>query len=482
MILHCKKYKRKINKIMLVFPPSSLAGVGMEESFLPNGLLSIAAFISKIKPEIEIRVLDGSIVSLDEICNEIMQFCPDLIGFSILLGNYSNAKKMFNVAKIVDSITVVGNHHAKYLFNLIKGYPDFEIPGLDFIIEGKRGEYSFLSLIEAIENGCSFDNIDSLAYKTGKYFVVNKTRKDYPSIEKQVQPDLSFIIDFIPYFKSYSKIFKNFHEEHEQIKQININYIEGCYQGCFEPCIYCCLKDHNIDFLNPEKYWGNIHKLIDKGFNYFFETCNSLSSLQFIKYNGSSYLESLAYSVPKEIYGKYKMMVYARADEINDLTLSAFKKIGVQRVIFGFDSGDNTVLKEGIKKVGISANTNIEAAKSLNNTGIQIYACYVPGSENESSDSLSRTYCQIQELLDLENTSVIEFTSLAPMPGSAAWKEISANYLKTYGLSDEVNIQNLAKNWIYQKAPNVTWELIQEYKEKIKELTLSKNKIFGGYY
>ncbi|MBE0661120.1 MAG: cobalamin B12-binding domain-containing protein [Bacteroidales bacterium] len=476
------QFDRKINKLMLVFPPTTLNGVGMEDSFPPNGLLSIANYLNENKPEIEIRVVDGSVTPFDKIVNNIKDFCPDIVGFSILLGNYSNAKKLLKVAKDVEAITVVGNHHAKYLFNLVQDNPTFDIPHLDYIIEGKRGEYSLLSLINAIENNFSLENIESLAYKSEKYFRTNSVRKKYPKIKNRTFPSFKFIDDFSPYFESYSKIFRNFHEKPDELKQININYIEGCRQGCSEPCIYCCLKDHKIDFLSPADYWKNIQDRIELGFNYFFETCNSLSSLQFSKYNGSNYLESLANSIPSSIAGKFNMMVYARADEINTSTINAFKKIGVHRVIFGFDSGDDIVLKNGIHKKDILSNSNINAARILNSEGIQIYACYVPGSESESNDSLKRTYEQIQKLLELRNTSVIEFTSLAPMPGSSAWKSISTSYIDKYGLSDEIDIQHLAQKWIEEKAPNITWDMVQEYKENIRIITISKNKIFGGYY
>ncbi len=466
---------------MLVFPPSSLNGVGMENSFIPNGILSIAGYLRLNLPEIEIKVVDGSVTNNEEIVDEIYNFTPDIVGLSVLLGNYKSAKILLSEAKKIGAITVLGNHHAKYLIKLLKYNPSFSLDNVDFLINGKRGEDSFLELIIAIEKGENTFNIPQVGVIDEGGFVFNKYPNKLKKLPDRIEPDLSFVNNFSKYFRAYSRIFKNFHNDVE-IRPININFIEGCHQGCNEPCIYCCLKDHQMDYLHPEDYWERISLLIDKGFNYFFETCNSLSSLQYEIYNGSNYLECLSKTIPTNLKGKFGMMVYARANEINESSLKAFKEIGVHRVIFGFDSGDNTVLKTGIKKQGINSSDNIKAAKILDKEEIQTYACYVPGSKSETYESLENSYLQIQELLSLKNTSVIEFTSLAPMPGSIAWKEICKDYESLHGINDEINITDLAKTWIDLKVKNVSWELIQEYKYKIENLTISNNKVFGGYY
>lgn len=466
---------------MLIFPPSSLNGVGMESSFIPNGLLSIAGYLKVHLPEIDVKVVDGSVSNIDEIISEIKDFVPDVVGLSILLGNYKNAKALLKEAKKIGAKTILGNHHAKYLITLLRRSSSCRIDNVDYLINGKRGEVTFFKLIQSINQGIPSTSIPQVGIVEGGKFLFNREPIKHPKISDRISPDISFISDFSKYFKAYNRVFKNFHDNTD-IRPININFIEGCYQGCKQPCVYCCLKDHQIDFLNPEEYWEKISELVNKGFNYFFETCNSLSSLQYVKSNGANYLENLSNSMPSDLKGKMNMMVYANANEINDKTLKVFKEIGVHRVIFGFDSGDNSVLNNGIGKQNIKINNNIEVASLLNNEGIQTYACYVPGSSTETKESLENTYTQIKKLLSLKNTSVIEFTSLAPMPGSRAWQQIKDDYEKQFGISDYINITDLAKTWVDLKAKNISWELIQEYKHKIKNQTILNNKIFGGYY
>ncbi|MFC1730396.1 cobalamin-dependent protein, partial [candidate division KSB1 bacterium] len=319
-----------IKKIQLVFPPSVVDGVGMEDCFIPNGILCIAGYISKKFPDISIEILDGSIINIDEILKQVEFGNADLVGISTLTGNYSNAKNILNLAKQKGAYTVIGNHHANYLYHLCNDINSEDLADIDFIIEGIRGEYTFEKLINALIKETSFQNIQSLAYKDNGKLKTNLRRVQYPPLRERTESDLSFIKDFTPYFKAYHKRFAEYHKDINNVRQININYVTGCLQGCVDACIYCCLKDHVIEFLNPVIFWEKIEKLINEDFNYFFETCNSLTSLDKISRRRNqvkSYLYELVTTMPSSIKDKFQMMIYARANEINDITVEHLKRL-----------------------------------------------------------------------------------------------------------------------------------------------------------
>lgn len=474
----------KVTKIQLIFPPSTVCGVGMENSFVPNGILSIAGYLKKQFPYLHIEVIDGSITSLNEILLNVKNTNADVVGVSVLTGNYANGKKILSKAKEAGAYTVIGNHHANYLYKMCTENSDFAVDDVDFIIEGKRGEFVFSELINALNENYRFENILSLAYKRSGTFITNSTRKEYPGLEEREEPDISFIKDFTPYFKSYNRIFNNFHNNGKEIKSININYVNGCLQGNIEPCIYCCLKDHKIELLEPSLYWQRISSHIENGFNYFFETCNSFSFLNRVgeRKSKGSYLKRLTETIPEGIKDQFQMMVYARADEIDGEVIECFKHLNVHRVIFGFDSGDLIMLRNGIKKKNVTPSQNIEASNLLNEAGIQIYGCYVPGALGETENSLEKTYRQILEVMKLSNTCVIEYSSLAPLPGSKAWELIEKEYEEQFGINDVIDIAELAKFWIDRKVSNISWDAIEKYKDKIRVESEKEEIIFGGYY
>lgn len=453
----------------------------MENSFVPNGILTLATHLKCAFPDMDIKIADGSILSLHEIAEIINDFCPQVVGLSVLLGNYINAKPLLRQAKSLGAKTILGNHHAAYIRQLLVNNPSFQINDVDYIIDCVRAESVFVDLIKALKSKLPVSSIPQLGHKDNGVFSFNEDRPAKSPHLKRILPDITFVEKWERYFLTYNEIFGAFHSN-KNVKPININYIEGCYSGCKEPCIYCCLRDHAINFVEPEKYWERIRTFISMGFNYFFETCNSLSSMQFVKYKNTTFLNYLSNSIPDDIKDQFQMMVYARADEINDEVLSAFKKMNVHRVIFGFDSADSDVLGKGILKHGNTKVRNIDIAANLDANNIQIYACYVPGSSAESPETLEKTYQEILELLKLRNTCVIEFTALAPMPGSLAWIDIKDEYEQRYGISDVIDVNKLSRTWVENMVPGVTWELIQDYKHKIKDATINEGRIFGGYY
>jgi radical SAM superfamily enzyme YgiQ (UPF0313 family) len=478
-----------INKIQLVFPPSGVGGVGFEGCFVPNGLLSIASFLKrKFNHRLEVEVIDGSVTPLESMKGKpgifelIENGSADLVGVSALTGNYNAAKKILKRAHENGAKTVIGNHHAKYLYKKVSEDFFFPVDDVDFIIEGERGEFSFAELIFNLNHGHPLDGISSLAYAEQGGFFVNSSRGGYPRLEHLEPPDLSFIKDFHPYFKVHEKIFKTFNPPGESVRQININNVKGCLRGVRGACIYCCLKDHKSCFLEPEGYWKRISALTEMDFNYIFETCNSLSSLDEIGRHSprGSYLKRLVEAKPESI--DPKMMVYANAFEITEDVVEYFLRMNVHRVIFGFDSGDSEILRKGIKKGETTSSQNIRAAELLNDAKIQIYGCYVPGAQGETSETMAHTYDQMMAMMELPYTSVLEYTSLAPMPGSEAWRLIENTFEEKFGKTDAVDVPEIAKLWVDSQVPGVTWEEIEGYKYKLQKEAEKRGIIFGGYY
>lgn len=464
----------KIKRIILIFPPSDVKGVGMENSFIPNGILTIATYILSKNKKYIIKIIDGSITKYTDILKKIDKFKPDLVGLSVLTGNYKTGRKILKYAKSKNKITVIGNHHANYLFNQLIKNNNFGIKYVDYVIRGERGEFTFYKLLKAINNNYNnIAHISDLAYKAKNGFIINQTFEKYPAFKNLIEPNTDLIEEKDKYIKNYNKIFIKFHRQ--KINPININYIKGCLQGVTSPCIYCCLKDHKINYLEPKEYWKRITKLYKKGYNFFFETCNSLSTMDKIKINSKeSYLKKLADTKPKELK-RVEFMVYANATHITKNVIKHFKKINVKRIIFGFDSGYEKTLNKICKKNSVS---NYNCSKLLNDNKIQIYGCYVAGAENETKKSMSVTYKQIKKICNLKYCSVIEYTSLAPMPGSKAWKLIEENVKN----KEVINVEDISKIWVDKIVKNINWSEIEKNKMKIKKLCERKKIVFGGYY
>lgn len=472
-----------INKIAFVFPPSSLNSVGVENSFIPNGILTLSKQLKGWRNDIDIKVFDGSVMGVPDIIESILKFSPQLVGISALCGNYKPGKRILEACHAAGIITMVGNHHANYLWEILPMLPDEQLSAIDYIITGNSDIDTLRPLVEAIENGGSaMYQVPNLCYKTqGEWIRPQRIRYN---LAKLATPDLSYISDFEPYFANYRNIFHRFHPDSEQVKPVNINFFKGCIQGATSPCIYCCLKDHKLQHTEPEVFWQHISDLYyHYGFNYFFETANSLTSLCNIAFTHSrNYLEGIVHAMPDELKGKIGFMVYGRADELNPEIIGLLKAMQVKRVVVGFDSGDPDLLKTGINKDNITLGMNYGVAKQLSDNGIQIYGCYVPGAKGETKTTLKTTRDEILRIMELPHCCAIEYTSLAPMPGSGAWRKIRKDFFNENGVNDVLDVEKIAKFWASKMAPGISWEQVEEIKQEVKNEAAKWGVVFGGYY
>lgn len=179
-----------IKKILLIEPPitrpSDFGAKKIRIGIVPPlGLAYMAAVLEKNNFDVKICdfLIDGQLegvsykekflrygLSDDEIKNEIKIFSPDLVGVSCLF----SAKEMdlLNVCRIVKEInqkiiTVAGGAHPTMKYNEV-----LKDINLDFVIMGE-GEYSFLNLVNSLNNESDLSQVDGLAYKNRNEILLN---------------------------------------------------------------------------------------------------------------------------------------------------------------------------------------------------------------------------------------------------------------------------------------------------------------------
>jgi radical SAM superfamily enzyme YgiQ (UPF0313 family) len=447
----------------------------------------LARQLGEWRKNITVKIYDGSINSVEDIISKLRDFEPDIVGLSALCGNYEAGKEILKNCRCSgsDTVTVVGNHHANYLCDILSRLEKDIFPEIDFIVTGNQDISVLKPLFEKIEAGeTDFEKISNLCFrKNGKWIPVPMSAIQYKN-DARATPDLKYIDDFDKYFDNYRRVFSHFHPNLSGIKALNINFVKGCMQGCKSSCIYCCLKDHKFKyFKNPGQFWNNIQSLYHQGFNLFFETANSFTSLSKIKSAVKvNYLEELASVMPRALKDNIQFMVYAKADELTEKNIQLLKDINVIRVVIGLDSADEKVLRKGINKRHVTEGMNYHVAKLLKDNDIQLYGCYVPGGIGETPYTLEKTKKEIQEIMRLGNCCTIEYTSLAPMPGSKAWELVKADFFNEKGISDIVKVEEIAKYWVEKTVTGVSWQMIEDIKGELRQEAKKLNVIFGGYY
>jgi radical SAM superfamily enzyme YgiQ (UPF0313 family) len=155
-------------KVLLVNPPHAfspenpMAGAGL--SMPPLGLLSIAAFLKRELPGIELKVIDwpGGGMTAGRFEREVLAFRPDIAGISVYTGTFTaSAAAAAAIKKICPGCFVAaGGHHAT-------ARPEQCLArGFDAAVIGE-GERTFCELVRRLASGIPPGGLPGLLLKAG---------------------------------------------------------------------------------------------------------------------------------------------------------------------------------------------------------------------------------------------------------------------------------------------------------------------------
>ena len=137
-----------INRLYLINPPCEwINSVAYSDTLPYQGILSIASYVGSHFPDLEICVLDGNILTYEQIVENVKPNAG-LIGISSFTYNHGNAIRLagYLKKKYPESIIVLGGGIPTSLpETVMKNHPD-----IDYLIL-KEGELAFLDLIKGVQ-------------------------------------------------------------------------------------------------------------------------------------------------------------------------------------------------------------------------------------------------------------------------------------------------------------------------------------------
>ena len=458
---------RKLRKIQLVNSPlpNGTKGVGNVECFPPTGLLSLATYLKEFK-DIEVEILDGGILGLSKTLSKLD---ADLVAANALGPTYESTLSILDTAKSRGALTLMGGHHTYHLAKEILKNRPF----VDFIIRGDNAEWGFLEFIRFLEGDIpSPHEVPSLAFRDSERIVINPLEQ--LALDRIPPVDLS-LVNLQDYFDNYNSHFGEWHPDGSYVKNAVTKNAQGCKRGDNGRCMYCNIPDMSFRFKDTQRFWSEIEYINQKfGINFVFETADSLASFLKIEYMDSNYLEELAKARPPQL--DTELFVFARAEEISPKVIDLFQQLRVKRVNMGLDSGDDLMLRSGIRKGNTSLETNWNAVHLLAKAGIQMYISIVLGGIGESEGSLQNTLNFAKELLDYDHIVVVDPSPLLPLPGSPSWRFVG----EKYSGQDLFDTEEVARLWVNQMC-NVHFEELKAVDYEIQEMAKNKGKVVGGY-
>jgi len=252
------------------------------------------------------------------VINFILEKGINIVALSATSMYYPETKHLIELVKSKGCITILGGYIVSTQPELITANI-----GADFCVYGE-GEYTFLELIDAIENNKKLNDINGLLYLENGIVVKNRPRKSIKNLDTLPFLDLSLFN-----FSEFSHILM----------------LLGSY-SCPYNCTFCYrspdipYRQKSLDrlFLELEhflKHYGNLVKELQFMDDLFM--VNKTRVLEFCK-------RIKPYKLPFTIQG-------SRVDFVDEELIVTLKDAGCHEIFFGLESANDNILKSMNKKV-----------------------------------------------------------------------------------------------------------------------------------
>lgn len=402
----------------------------------PLGLMSIATFLKQLHSSVEIEILDGEIISQNEIINRLD---ADIIGLNTNTVTYPQAITIAEEAKALGAKVVLGGVYASAIPDLILRHQGTII---DSLVVG-YGEQPMADIVEGRNDKLILNPIPDFSTT--------------PLIDRNTI-----------YMDRYIDLFNNNHPTWDY-RGTSIFTSVGCKwkELSMGGCIFCSRSGRGYFARNPELVWKEVRELVEK---YRIEYLVDFSDTSF---QDIDWLRALATSRPKDLSPRWH--IFGRMDEINIDAINIVKQLPCDHIFIGIESGDPCTY-ETVRKGGGSPEDSLRMARLLNEYGIEITPSYVIGLPGESLESMVNTYNHARELKKFTKFEEIFCCELIPFPGSRAFGQLRN---KISIESDMLDVELLKHLWA-ENFCSTNVDEMQEYVHKILDLgkykiTISKN-------
>ena len=453
-------------RVALINAPIDLKYQNSTSLFCPPlGLMSIKAYLEQKGDLFEVVLLDGMVLTLDEINKKLHIFKPDFVGVSIQLLSYKNAIRICREAKSIGAFTFVGGHHATQMAKKIIAN---QHKNINCVVTGD-GEDTVLRLClrikpQEIPGVVCWDSSCNKIYTTPN---ILRRLDDFPN------PYAAKGIDFSPYIRNLQESTFSMNKG----RYYRIYSHKGCrFRAGGKKCVFCGRADEGYRFFSVERFFQYLSEMDvcenDFVFDVGDDLCGNIRWLQ----SAVKYRSERNCIVPK-------LGIFGRGDEITLETANLLRQLGVVDITMGVETGDNRVLCESGKSI-TGADVFYNAAKILFENGIGLTPSYVLGLPGETAHSLYNTVKHARVLHDLSVEILgvppgeIVANLLEPIPGSNAFKILENAYPYKYLFEDALDLETMQRDY-FSTVFSLTSSSYLRFREKLVETGRVINRLAG---
>ena len=390
--------------VLLIHTPYlSVYGRGKKSfgSNFPLGIAYLSAYLSKHGFQTYCIDPEAQSISNEQIIKKIEELKPNLVGISAVTYSFRNA---INLAKTIKEhfpeihIVSGGAHVSADYKNILQ-----KVPWMDFLVHGE-GEITLLELCRRLANSESVRGIKGLAWRNGGEIVIEESR---PAI---------LDMDLLP-FPDRESLPLHLYRPNPQMSIGRFSASMITSRGCPYHCVFCSshttlgrrVRAHSAEYVLEEiEYVKKKHNVehiafkddtiaVDK--ERLRKICNGMIERKLVMpWTANTTVSTVNYEL-----------------------LKLMRSAGCFCLLFGIESGDETVMKNMGK--GITKDQCRKAVKYAKELGIRVICSFIFGLPGETRESAEKT---IQFAIEL-SPHVAEFFMMIPYPGSAAYEMCHTN-------------------------------------------------------
>ena len=382
-------------RVTLVNPPYPI-NPHVHMPFPQLGLGYLAAVLEENQYEVDVIDCQALYINYDEFKREISKRQPDIVGLTSITLTYKSALHLAKIVKELhpNCLTVLGGPHATFWDEEALQ----ECPHLDVVVR-KEGEYTLLELVQRLEAGKSFHDVQGVTCRKDGKIVVNPDR---PYIEN---------LDELPYPARHLWPL-------ESLRKVEDVFYLTTSRGCTSWCEFCeavRMFGRRFRMRSPKNVVDEIEYLYKTYDATQFTFCDDAFTVD------KSRIEELCAEILKRNL-KIIWNCGTRVDMVTKELLIKMKEAGCVSVWFGVESGSQEVLDEMQK--GISTDQTVRTVGLVRELGLQPVPNVLLGFPGETKETAWKTIKFVEKLCP---DTIAFFNIATPLPGTPLYDRVKEN-------------------------------------------------------
>lgn len=436
-----------LKTLMLTLPEDLDEPKNFSSLLPPIGHGTLSSFLKQHGHDVILHDAAAHKHNRKQVMDLIESIRPDILGLKIFTASLGmTAEFAGQVKQRFPEITIItgGPHASTEPVSMLEAYPQF-----DFAVRSE-GEMTMLELLNRLNEGGSFADIKSLAWRDGDTVVVNDKREYITDLDSLPYTDW----DPLPLNKYFDRM------------TVRRNHVTmELSRGCVFGCTFCNHKfiGRQVRKRSPEHVLGEIDMLTRRyGVHSIYFTDATLNF-------DNEWLKEICRGIIAMKRPLYWTCT-ARCDRADLETFKLMKQSGCIRMFLGVESGDNRMLKNMHK--GENLDEIERGIRLAEESGIVPDLGFIIGLPGETPESIRNTI----EFAKKHRKNPMGFTLATPFPGTDFYAQARAE-----GFVVEDWARHSLYNIAYVPEGMTKKELQENYAMVMKEVFLRPSYILGQF-